>query len=220
MAPVIQASSARLGTDRIVYDVYRDVASVDNLRYDITFLYPEKLGNELPKTYGHYHKNEMMEIMEVVSGQAWWLLQRYDKDPKIIKEAYLIKADENEKAIFPPGFGVISINPEKENALVLSNWLSLKMESDYAPYEQLRGACYYVLEKENGEIVFEKNSNYQEVPELIKLKPKEIPELEITFDKPLYSYIKTPEKLDFLNNPQKYKNILTIENCYSPRLAG
>lgn len=198
---------------RIIYDVYRNVATADNLRYDLTFLYPGKIKDELPKTYGHYHKNSMMEIMEVVSGKSLWLIQKYENDPKIIKEAYLIEAKKGEKAIFPTNFGAISINPREEEKTVLSNWVSLKTESDYLPYKQFHGACYYILKNESGEIIFEKNPNYTNVPELIKLKPKEIPELEITFSKPLYEF--SAGQLEFLNNPKKYKNILTIENCYT-----
>ena len=199
--------------DRIIYDVYREVALADNLRYDLTFLYPEMLDKELPKTYGHYHKNNMMEIMEVISGTVYWLIQRYGKNPKIIKDCYLIQAKENEKAVFPAGFGAISINPQINKKTILSNWVSTKPISDYVPYTKLHGACYYILKDKDGKILFEKNPNYKEVPKLIKLRPKELPEFGITFDKPLRDF--SLKQLEFLNNPKKYKNIFTIEKCYA-----
>lgn len=41
---------------------------------------------------------------------------------------------------------------------------------------------------------------FEKIPEPVKLKSKKLP--------------KELENLEFLNNPQKYKDILTIENCY------
>jgi len=208
MSPVLMEKNTG-DPERIIYEVQRGNTVKNDLRYDLTFLYPELLGQELPKTYGHYHKH--LEIMEVIEGKVLWLIQKYEDNPKKIKEVYLIFADKREKAIFPYNFGSISINPTKEK-IVLSNWMSTETESHYEFHKQLHGMCYYILKNEAGEILFEKNKNYDEVPELIKLKPKEIPELGITFDKPLIDY--SEKELEFLNNPEKYKDILTIEKCY------
>ncbi|MFH1979183.1 MAG: glucose-6-phosphate isomerase family protein [Patescibacteria group bacterium] len=195
----------------IIYDVYREVKKDNNLRFDITILHPGKLENELSKTYGHYHKNGAVEIMEAVDGPVWWLLQRYESDPRNITEAYLVHANEGEKVVFPPDFGAISINPEKK-PVVMSNWVNIEIKSDYEPYTNLHGACYYLSDKKPN---FIKNGNYKKVPELIQLIPNKIPELKIMFDKPLIDY--KPEQLDFLNNPQKYKNLLTIKKCYKKK---
>jgi len=214
MEPVLKNPEIieKIGPDKIIYDVYREVKLICDLGYDLTFLHSTMLGNELPKTYGHYHyQQNMAEIMEAVDGKVWWLLQKYENNPEIITEAYLVEAKEYEKAIFLPGFGIISINPlEKE--LILSNWQSINMQGNYEPYSQLHGACYYFYKNTEGKIEWQKNENYKEVPELIKLKPKEIPELGIIFDKPLLDF--TEKELEFLNNTQKYKNILTINSCY------
>lgn len=193
MKPVLKDRSIADKADRVVYDVWRGVKSINNLRYDLTKIYPERLGKELAKTFGHYHIGNYVEIMEVISGKAWWLLQKQGNSSKIIKEVYLIEGRENEKMIILPEFGLVSINPEKQKELVLSNWLNIEMKNNYQPYQNLRGACYYILE--GG---FEKNPNYKKVPDLIKLKPKKVPEFEV------------------LNNPEKYREILTIENCYQP----
>ncbi len=211
MTPVLRAEE-KSDPNTSIYDVYREIDLIDNFRYDITIFYSNKLKNELTKTFGHYHKGDMMEIMEVVDGKALWLLQKYNNDPSIIEEAYLVEASAGEKAVFPTRFGHLTINPTPHTT-TLSNWISLNAISDYKQYTDLHGGCYYVLKNQNDEITFEKNKNYKQVPELIKLKPKEIPELGITFDKPLLNFSK--DQLDFLNNPQKYKNILTIENCYT-----
>ena len=113
-----------------------------------------------------------------------------------------------------PGFGFISVNPGKKK-LIMANWVSSEFENDYETYENLRGAAYYLLEGPDGKSVeFEKNSYYEKVPEIIKLRPKEIPELGILKSQPLYEMIKTPEKLEFLTHPEKYLDILTIEKCF------
>ncbi len=212
--------------EKIVYKVYRGAelkkdkkkTAKHDLRYDLTYLYPGRFGKELSKTYGHYHNEDYPEITEVISGTLWFLMQRHDNPPaggpKNIKEAYLVEAQKGEKVISPPHFGHISINPSKTETLITCDWLSPKEKSDYKPYEKLRGACYYAVYGAKGRIDFKKNKNYAKVPKLIRLKPKEIPELGAVKSKSLYSLIKTPNKLEFLNNPKKYKKILTIKNCY------
>jgi len=213
---------------KIVYKVYRGAESAKDkekarkhdLRYDLTYLYPGCLNKlttngELSKTFGHYHNKDYPEITEVISGTLWFLIQRYDKNPRNIKEVYLVEAQKGEKVISPPYFGHISINPSKTKTLITCDWLSLKEKSDYKPYEKLHGACYYAIRNAKGNIDFQKNKNYAKVPpKLIRLKPKEVTELGTIQSKSLYSLIKTPDKLEFLNNPKKYKKILTIKNCY------
>lgn len=208
MKPVLKNPeiTEKIGSDKIIYDVFREVKFKNPLRYDITFIYPVMLGDELPKTFGHCHKN--LEIMEVVSGEVLWFLQKHDKNPKVIKEAYLIHAKKGEKVIFPSDFGTISINPTTKET-VLSNWMNSETQSNYEFNKQLAGGCYYFLD--GGKL--EKNQNYEKVPELIRLKPKELPELGIIFKKQLINY---PSKdLKFLINTEKYKNILTIKKCYT-----
>jgi len=215
MAPVMKKNCGGDG-ETAIYDVYRNIMNIprENLRYDITIIYPSPLCGEKAKTYGHYHKGNDVEITEIISGNALYLLQKRGPSDDIIKECYLAEVKKGEKIIFPPFFGHITINPSKEK-LITCNWISEKTEADYQPYTNLHGACYYVMTgAENSKINFEKNTHYTEIPELIKLIPKEIPELDIMFGTTLNLLKKNPEKLDFLNNPSKYEKIITIENCY------
>jgi len=180
------------------YDVCRGEKSAGKLRYDLTRIYPEKFGEELPRTAGHYHTKGQCELFEVMSGRALFFTQRCGDNPKIIKEAYIIEAEEKEKVIILPNFSITSINPEKNRELLLSNWINIDVENEYEDFKNL-GGCYLIKEI-GGRIEFEKNKNYEKIPELILLRPGKFPaELE---------------NLDFLKNPDKYKNILTIENCY------
>lgn len=182
LAPVLKEPASEANPERVVYEVYReaepekdqDIIKDKNIRYDITKIHPGRLGRELPKTFGHYHRpKEAEEIFKVISGRAMFLIQKYEARPEIIKEVYLIEAGENEKIIVPPGFGIVSVNPEKTE-LVLANWIGREVKNDYQFYEKLRGACYYLTENEKGEIIFEKNPHYKKVPALVKLKPKDV----------------------------------------------
>ncbi|OGF82851.1 hypothetical protein A3B18_02130 [Candidatus Giovannonibacteria bacterium RIFCSPLOWO2_01_FULL_46_13] len=204
--------------DRVVYEVERDIDNIDGVRYDETTIFPGLIGRELPKTFGHYHPKNPSgvyypEIYTVLDGRAWYLIQRPSEDnPRVIEEIYLVETAKGQKAIMPPGFGHVSMNPEDRN-LKMANWIG-PFEYDYQTYEDMRGSAYYILQSPNGEVRFEKNPQYEKVPDLIRLEPKEIPELGITWDASLLDMKDNPKNLEFLIKPEKYLNLLTIENCF------
>jgi oxalate decarboxylase/phosphoglucose isomerase-like protein (cupin superfamily) len=90
------------------------------------------------------------------------------------EETYAIEASEKEKIIVPPDFSIRTINSSPENNLLVSNWIDDKVQNIY--------------------------NAFGEVPEPVKLRPKQLPE-EL-------------ETLEFLSHPEKFKEILTIENLY------
>jgi oxalate decarboxylase/phosphoglucose isomerase-like protein (cupin superfamily) len=188
------------------YDVCRGEKQKGNLRYDLTLIYPKRLGRpacagrELPRTFGHYHAKGQVELFEIISGRTLFFMQRYENNPRIIKEAYLVEADEKEKVIILPDFSVTSMNPQKKKISLTSNWINIKVKNDYKFFENLKGNCYYIVEDKNKNITFKKNGKYQKIPKLILLKPKKL-SAEL-------------RNLDFLNNPKKYKKFLTVKNCY------
>ena len=191
--------------DRGVYSVARGEVDIKTKTcYDVTTIFPGLVGRELPKTFGHYHpKNSnglrYPELYEVLDGRAWFIIQQpRESNPKIIEEAYLIEAGKNEKIVIPHGFGHVTINPDKKE-LKMANWKA-EFENDYQLYESLHGAAYYFLELESERVDIEKNNYYETVPELIKLKPKQFP--------------KELENLEFLLKPEKYLELLTIDNCF------
>ena len=130
--------------ERPVYYVWRDLRQKKDadtiahlkIRYDITALAPEPIGKELPKTFGHYHARDISgigfpEVYAVLSGVSWWIIQRpKQNDPRTIEEVYLVEAHKGEKAIMPPGFGHITINPGP-GPLILSNWIGDFFRYDY-----------------------------------------------------------------------------------------
>ncbi|MBI4059784.1 glucose-6-phosphate isomerase [Candidatus Giovannonibacteria bacterium] len=226
LGPVLYVPSGR--EPRVVYEVWRDLAEKEDvniknglkIRYDVTAIFPKKIGQELPKTFGHYHPANgagvgYPEVFEVLSGRAWFLIQRPQKNnPKTIEEAYLVEALEGEKVLIPPGFGFISVNPET-TALVTANWVNSEFENDYEIFENLRGGAYYLLESADGTSVeFKKNAYYEKVPEIMKLRVREIPKFGLRRQVPLYQMIKEPANLEFLTRPEKYLEFLTIEKCF------
>ena len=199
----------------IYYMVYRNIEIVNGkIKYDVTEIPAGKVGKEFRKTFGHYHKNNLPEFYEVLEGHAYFLLQYSSQDPTEIKEAYIVEALIGEKMIVPPGYGHLTINVGRPT-LLLANWIGL-MDYDYEPYKKLHGGCYYILD--GGQTIeFEKNKNYKTVPELKKLKlKKNLPELGLKKDnyQPILNLKNSPEKLDWLINPEKYKELLTIEKLY------
>lgn len=206
--------------NRVIYSVEHKPFQKFKIRYDITTIFPGLIGHELPKTFGHYHPTNLSgvgypEIYEVLEGRAWYLIQRPNKtNPKVIEEVYLVETLKNQKALIPPGFGHVSINPDGKN-LKMSNWVADGFNFDYETYENLRGSSYYLLQSKNDSVIFEKNSYYDIIPDIKKLKPKEIPELGISWDIPLYEMIKNPKNLEFLINPRDYLDIINIKNCFT-----
>jgi glucose-6-phosphate isomerase len=208
--------------DRDLYYMYRDLRlAVDektirenNLRFDLTVILPGKLESEYVKTLGHYHplkagsEISYPEVYEVISGRAFYLLQRPKiengiEDFSIIEEAYLVEVRAGEKAIMPPNFGHVTINIDFE-PLVMANWVSGNFSSVYGDIKKLQGAGFYLLiDGKNYKI--EKNNRYQPLPELITARPKSLPEFALEFGQPMYqSGIKAIEKLEYLNNPEKF----------------
>jgi len=165
---------AKLSPGLELYYMDRGVDFKDNLRYDITVMPANMLGNEFSKTKGHYHLDQWQEVYTVLEGTAIYLMQKpFDSARGGISDAYFVKTQKGESIIVPPGYGHVTINPSESEELKMSNWVSPECKVDYKPYENLHGACYYYLA--GGQ--WQKNPNYESVPDLREEKPlKSIPE--------------------------------------------
>lgn len=189
------------------------------LRYDITILPPSdryaRLGREpVVKTFGHYHSPRdlppLPEVYEVLLGEAWFLLQKPSAvDPAVIEEVLLVKAKAGEKAIMPPGYGHIAINPSETRPLVLADWVSSAFEFDDQLYRQFRGGAYYVVGTPGTGYTLEVNRAYTQVPPVRVMRPaEELPEFGLSAGQPMYPLIQTaPERLAFLNAPEPFRGV-------------
>lgn len=193
-----------------LYYIYRDLSLTEDdrkkilsncLRYDVTIIPPRTLGTEYTKTAGHYHPHNYTEVYEVIEGEAHFLFQKgIDK----LEDVVLIKAKERDKVIIPPGYGHITINPSK-NVLKLANWVSRNFLAIYDPIKKREGGAYY---ETVDDII--RNENYEEVPELRVIKPREYPEFGLTNRIDLYQLVNNLELLKFLNHPEEIYSFRSI----------
>ncbi len=154
------------------YYMYRGIKRKNDLRYDVTIIPFVMFGSEFPKTKGHYHPEKYGELYIVLSGKAFFLLQKRN-EKKELENVYAVKAKEKECVIIPPNYGHVTINYGKKN-LKLANWVYENFESKYKPIEEKKGGAYYYTE--NGWI---KNKNYKKIPKLrfkepLKSVPKDL----------------------------------------------
>ena len=141
-----------------LYYMYRGLKEKNNLRCDITVIFPTMLGKEFNKTKGHTHKNECRETYIVLEGEAIFLLQKERGD--MIEDVYAVKAKQGEACIVPCLYSHITINPTTK-ILKTANLIDKEMENSYEGIQKRNGACYFYTTQ--GWI---KNENYKNVPAL------------------------------------------------------
>ena len=173
----------------------KEIIEKSGLRYDLTVIPSLMRGKEYNKTFGHFHPEagkglSYPEIYEVLHGRAHYVLQSKDNMRFVVFEAAA-----GDKVLIPPNYGHITINPGKE-CLVMSNWVFSGFESEYSRIKENHGAIYY--ETEEG---WTKNNSYREEPKIEFAKPRELPELGLEKNKPMYGLVKDIDKLSFLREP-------------------
>jgi glucose-6-phosphate isomerase len=140
------------------YYMYRKIHQSGAMRFDITMIPPAPFGDELPKTHGHYHPGSedglaYPELYQVLRGSALFIMQKKNRNGTV--DVMMVKANEGEVVLLPPGFGHVTVNMGEEN-LILSNLVYDRFEAMYDEYDENQGAAYYILK--DGEI--EQNGNY------------------------------------------------------------
>ncbi|SES62425.1 glucose-6-phosphate isomerase [Methanococcoides vulcani] len=183
-----------------------------HLRYDITVIPPGMLGREFVKTAGHYHPNvpgeeiSYPEVYQVLEGEATYLLQKHEFDD--IVDVVVIKAKAGDIALIPPDYGHVTINASDE-PLKMANWVCCDFASSYAPFRDMAGGAYYLLDKG-----FVRNPCYEDLPELRYITPVDIPEFGLECGRDMYELVNDTEKLRFLKQPQDFvgvfESIVTI----------
>lgn len=164
---------AKISYNSELYYMYRGLEEKDGLRYDITIVPAQMLGDEFTKTKGHYHVGAYGELYTVLEGQAIYLMQkRKPKTEDEVEDCYFVKAKKGDVVIIPSFYGHITINPSEDQDLKMANWVATSCMSDYSIFEKLNGGCYFYTT--NGWV---KNENYKSVPALREEQPiKSIPE--------------------------------------------
>ena len=174
-----------------LYYIYRGLKTKNDIRYDVTVIPPEMLGEEFVKTKGHYHLGSYGELYKILAGEGIFLIQK-----KKAKDVYFVRAKRGEYVLIPPHYGHTIINPSPKHPLKIANWVSKNCQPDYKSIERKRGFCYYYTKPG-----WVKNKSYQQIPKLkIKRSLKlftELPFMEARGKKRMKSFL-PPKSLKFL----------------------
>lgn len=183
-----------------------------HLRYDITVIPSGIFNGEFIKTKGHYHPENPAgmsypEMYEVLSGFAYYLLQRRDHT-----DVVLLPAHKGNTVLIPPDYGHVAINPWNEE-LIMANIVSTEFVSEYSEIEKMRGAAYYYMIKE-GWIA---NSHYGDPIPMHVMLPLSLPEIGLEEGRGLYDLVGSGDTLDIMNQPEKHMDVLgkysTAKKC-------
>ncbi|MCX6693766.1 MAG: glucose-6-phosphate isomerase [Methanomicrobiales archaeon] len=195
--------------DGPLYLMYRDLAKDEserdwlashNIRFDITHIPSRTLCSEYVKTKGHYHPVNAAgvgypEVYEVLAGEALYLLQRRD-----LSDVVVIPARAGARIVIPPGYGHVTIN-SGDHSLVMSNLVSSAFTSQYAEYEELCGAAYYVWDDGR----YTKNPAYPPNTPLVRtIRADQTARSDLLCPLPLIEMVRTREVPLFLNRPEEF----------------
>lgn len=155
-----------------IYWVYNNV-SLNRGWENLTLIVPGLIGEEFPKTFGHYHGSNVDETYLEISGEGILLLQkRVSRDgrtvPNEVGEVFLIKAQTGDKIIITPEYGHSWSNIGSEPLITFDDWRSGHKPQDYEEIKNLHGSAYY-LTKKGGEVVPIPNPNYKNLPQPVFL---------------------------------------------------
>ena len=209
------------------YWMYRDCGRPEDaalgeaygLRYDISAFRSVMLGREYMKTSGHYHPEipgtrvAYPEVYEVLYGEALYVMQKVNDygappDEVVVEDVIVARVKAGQKIIMPPGYGHVTINT-LDRPLLMSNWVSNRFSSFYGSTEAARGFAWYLIE-EDGEARWVANDSYARgVPQIRFAEVREVPELGLTWDTPMYqACAREPAKFEFLNDPASWEELI------------
>lgn len=149
-----------------------------SIKTNITVWESGTIDGEYIKTYGHYHVGDLEEVYHILQGEGIVILQEREEDERgnpiddQIKSFRAIRVKSGDKVHIPENTGHLAINIGKiwlttsDDSPVNfeeKDPVSLPGHADYEPFRKLRGAAYYVVEK-NGKPALVKNPNYKKVP--------------------------------------------------------
>lgn len=153
---------ANLPAEQPVYYVLRFADPHYGPEPNITVIPPARLGNEFPKTYGHFHQHNESETYRVLYGRALVLLQKMKGD--VVADVKVWRGTVGQTLQVPEGYGHCLINATAD-LLITADWEAESAGHVYDLIRKNKGMAYYLLERE-GKPVWEANNHYQSLPKL------------------------------------------------------
>ncbi|HHW18748.1 MAG TPA: glucose-6-phosphate isomerase [Firmicutes bacterium] len=181
------------------------------LRFDLTVIYPGKIGSEYVKTFGHYHPLApgqaftYPEVYQVIHGKAHFLMQKGGDITGEVEDFVVADFEEGDILLIPPFYGHATVNPGND-FLVIANWIAREFASVYEPIRVRKGMAYYDVEYKDKSI-FMPNDSYSNHPKPRLEKPKSFPELGLRQGVSMYRAWQEGAKLDFLVKPVLYQEL-------------
>lgn len=223
MRPILLDPEAEIAEP--VYWMYRDICLPGHehmrrkygLRYDISVFRGESMGREVYKTAGHYHPHiqwrypiSYPEVYEVLYGEAVYLLQKVDdiyRDPYYVKveDFIVVHARAGQKVVMPPNYGHVTLNPNPDSPMVMSNWVSDWFRSTYEAVVQARGFAYYCVNERGGRSWIPNTTYRQPLPAIRQARTCDAPDIGLVAGQPMYPVaIEDPAKFEYVCRPQEY----------------
>ncbi len=203
--------------------------AAQHLRPDVTVLPAGVIGREFLRTEGHHHLSGLPEVYETAYGTNGYLLfKTVSEDSEDIADVMYVMAEAGDHVLFPPGYQHISINTGSR-PFVMTDWVSMKANSDFKYIKRHHGAPYLVVRGPDGQAQFERNAQYPgKVPPIRLVRPADEIKLgdQVIFKKgvPMFDLVKNGQidLLAFLNDTNEsgrydelYKNAFRSESRLS-----
>ncbi len=196
-----------LDKDISLYYIYRNVSfSSDSavlkthaIRYDLTLIWPGKIGDEAMHTAGHFHKaspnkNQYPELYQVIAGEAIFLLQHPEN-----RRFYAVKRTQGQYIMIPGSCGHITVNASDEPLLVANVFSSAPDVTDYTTFKEHHGPAHYPIATKP--ITFQPNPAYDQDFELIQTNTVSLPDTIPSSGSLYQNAVNNPELFAFLNDP-------------------
>ncbi|MFQ3568550.1 MAG: glucose-6-phosphate isomerase family protein [Aggregatilineales bacterium] len=213
LRPVLACDADCEPADGIQYWMYNGISLPEHeaafarcgIQYELTLIYPKRLGNQYSKTHGHCHTfpigspHNYPEVCEILWGEAQFIFHTLNLEARSASFCYAVHAKPGDKVVVPPNLHHLTINPLDE-LLLFSDLICTQTTGDYAGLAAMQGGAY--LFDEQG---WHPNPTYHAVAPLQHFEAEEFPEMGLTRAVPLYELIwRAPETLAWLSDPAAF----------------
>lgn len=196
-----------------VYSIAMDVGKSEHLPileklhllYGAVTYAAGRLGDEPVRSQGHIHKVSPLsgwstpEVYEIWSGKAIIYMQETADDQP--GRCFAVVAKPGDVVIVPPYWAHATISADPEQPLTFGAWCDREYGFEYDAVLAHKGLAWFPVISENGEIEWQKNTNYLD-SELIVKSPEIYTEFDIEPGKSIYTQFEEKfEKFEFVPQP-------------------